>query len=1120
MATNFEEVKYIFTGDTSNLSEAVSKSIGLLDQYGNEIRKVVTESAKMKQMGDAVAQSGSNFTKMAQEASKAGKEISSMGKNNSIDGLNKKVTAFALAMSIKFPQIAGLIESIAPKFVSMAAKSQSAFSSITKFSGTASAAFKRFSDSSSDGDGKTQKVTQSLSKMKSVLSTVGNGLKTAGKAMLSFVKSTGDLPVKLMSIATAGQGLKSVFATLTGIPIGNFFAEGIKYAMNYTETLNQFTVVMGEAKDEVSDFVSKIENMYGLDTTTIMSMTSQFYQLASAIEMPVDSARKLSTGLTTAALDISSLFDADFNKVAEDLSAGMQGMTRSVRKYGIDLRQATLETTAASLGLKINAATTSEANRQALRYITIIRQARASSGDFAKTLKSPANQLRVLKEQFQQLARAIGSFFLPVLQTVLPYINGIIMALVKVINFVRKLLGLGDIEFGGATDAAQDLGGSMEDAGDSIDDNTKKAKKLKKELLAGIDELNILNEDKGSSDSGLGSSGAGAGGGGLDPALAKAIADLDIGLTDVETKANKVRDAILGFLGLTVDDDGNIGIVLGGYFDRILTSIKANRWKSVGFIIADMMNRGIDFGLNSVDWNGITTKITTTIGNIGSVLNGIIQGLNWAGLGELFANGINTLFTIGTAAWSSIDWTTLGTSLATGLNSMLTNIDWSKIGEYFGTRLQSLISLAWGFFKEFDFSALATDLATYFNSFINSVDWGQLGETLWMAIKGLLEGIMQMLGEIDWINVGAKCMDFLMSINWVELFLDLLGVIVAALGALFKGLLGALGKAVASLFKWLVDAWTDGGKDTAGGLLGGIVNVLKSIGTWIKKHVFTPIWNSIKSVFGIGNGESSKLKEIGEDLLNGLLNGIKNIGNSIKEWAGGILDDIKGFFGINSPSKKFKEIGEYCSDGLHNGMDNVSDIGNMFEAPTEDIKAAFETAFKYVNTHSKTMADGFIKQSNRLISKSKTMNTTVKDRFKNMADTVVKHINKITKALKDVPKNISTTYTLKTQETGKSGEVKNKQSVKVPKLASGGVVKNATMAMIGEGAYPEAVVPLGNSPQLAELVDRISEAVNKTADDDTPISVTVNMDSQVLFKSTQRASKKRGVDFKMGAFAR
>lgn len=46
-----------------------------------------------------------------------------------------------------------------------------------------------------------------------------------------------------------------------------------------------------------------------------------------------------------------------------------------------------------------------------------------------------------------------------------------------------------------------------------------------------------------------------------------------------------------------------------------------------------------------------------------------------------------------------------------------------------------------------------------------------------------------------------------------------------------------------------------------------------------------------------------------------------------------------------------------------------------------------------------------------------------------------------------------------------------------PAMATGGVVSSPTVAMVGEGRYPEAVVPLGDSPQFAGMKSDIANAV-------------------------------------------
>ena len=77
----------------------------------------------------------------------------------------------------------------------------------------------------------------------------------------------------------------------------------------------------------------------------------------------------------------------------------------------------------------------------------------------------------------------------------------------------------------------------------------------------------------------------------------------------------------------------------------------------------------------------------------------------------------------------------------------------------------------------------------------------------------------------------------------------------------------------------------------------------------------------------------------------------------------------------------------------------------------------------------------------------------------------------------------------------------------IPYLASGAVVQSPTLAMVGEGHYDEAVIPLGNSPQMRELIDQIAEA-SRSRGDDTPVQVQVYIGNEQVAEYMHRAAKR------------
>ena len=358
----------------------------------------------------------------------------------------------------------------------------------------------------------------------------------------------------LDGLSSVVNRLTRLFRTFVAIQIGRFFRTAIQESMDYVEVLNLFNVALGDVAEKGKEFVASVQEQYGLDPTNIMRYVGIFHQLASAINVSDAAASTMSLGLTQVGVNLSSLFNMPIDVVMQNLQSGMQGMTRAVRKYGIDIRVSTIAIEAAALGIQGSILTMSEANRQGLRYLTILKQTSKATGDWAKTIESPANQVRILKEQITQLARAVGNTLIGAFTNVLPYINGVIMAVRMLFQLLAALKGFTAFNFGGATEQADEVASSFEDQMDGVASGAAGAAKAVKKLLAPFDELNVLNEEAssgGGGGSGLSDLGA------MDPKLEAIIAEYEAKFEALGMKANRVRDAILEFLGIDMEFDAD-----------------------------------------------------------------------------------------------------------------------------------------------------------------------------------------------------------------------------------------------------------------------------------------------------------------------------------------------------------------------------------------------------------------------------------------------------------------------------------------------------------------------------------------------------------------------------------
>ena len=1010
MANQTEQHVFEYKLRANSAIDTTRKLIQLLDKYDLNLQKTSGYVKKLANAEKKVEASSGGFKKVSQQASAMAARVkqASSTVNSSVSQMSKFMKAAVLTISLQFGKWKYQFDPILKKMQNLKDKAQSVFPNTVKLTSSIGQAFRRVSKSVDEN-------TKSLNKnaiAQKIVSGIQKSFSSLGSLLSnSFQKSSRsvkDLGVQFGRTSILAQNLASAFKLVIGYKLADFFARGVKEALHYTEVLNMFNTIMDKSVDVAQDFVDTIQEMYGLDPTSIMEMTSEFYNLASAVNTPTKAAEKMSMGLMNASLNLASLFDVDIKKVSENLTSGMQGMTRAVRKYGLDLRIATLESTALAYGLKIDADSTSEANRQALRYLTIMRQSRVATGDFAKTIESPANQLRIMKEQFAQLARAIGSLFLPALQKILPYLNGVVMAIRTIIQFIGQLIGVKDISFGGMTDSAKEMDNSISAAGDSVD----KLKKKVKQLTAPFDELNILQENN---DSSSGGSDGGLGSETLDPTLAKAIEDLNIKLEETKMKANQVRDSILGFLGFSWDKEGKLTFDASQLETNLINKFPS--WTETITAFFDNWD-GIAAGVKAV-WDALGTSLKSVFEGISNGFTNMIQAMN---LDQIVADWITEL---PDRLQSIADWLNDNQDLFVKFGEVISYVGvafatWKIISTVLSplVRLVTLLSSVSPVLLLVVAGVVL--LVTAFASAWKSSDRfreavGDLGS----VAKELLDSVLELIGSLwDIIGpilkqIGGAVKDLwdntisVILINVITIIAEVLTTIVK----LVTFIVQSVGPAIRAGLSVVVDIF-DNTLKTIGGVIDGLLEALKGV---------------IQFITGVFEGDWKKawdgIKHIFKGILNAMLSVFQGLVNALIDLVNGMLAAIVG--GLNS----FINL-------ILSSVEGIADlIGIEINLP-------------------------------RAQSVPK-----------------IPHLN-------------------------------------IPKLAEGGVVTSPTLSVIGEGKYPEAVVPLGNSPQMQELIDQIADALDNKPDDSTPISVTMYLDGQVLYKSVQKASRDRGVNFKMGAFER
>lgn len=370
------------------------------------------------------------------------------------------------------------------------------------------------------------------------------------------------------------------------------------------------------------------------------------------------------------------------------------------------------------------------------------------------------------------------------------------------------------------------------------------------------------------------------------------------------------------------------------------------------------------------------------------------------------------------------------------------------------------------------------DLPTY-----ESLGKSFLGDALDRQIENVLKdlptkfhnfiiSVTEKIKAIDWESLGQSFGDSLASIDWKQLMIDVGDFIIAGLTAMLDWLLGASGGLL------------DTGIAIATGILIGIGNIFRNIVQWIGENIVTPFIDGIKSLFGI-HSPSKEMEDIGEDLGDGLLEGLTGLWNKVKQPFIDLWTNIKtgASNAWNSVKEAFSPVTTWFKDKFGKAWDTVKKIFSG-EISFKDIKDAVGHAFK--------------EMVNKLI---RGLNTVIAKPF----EVLNKTLNKI--------REISI--------LGLQPFIKlwGENPIKVPqipeiKLAQGGIVTQPTTALIGENGT-EAVVPLERN---TEWINRVATTINEnnTGDEET-LSVlnniyqylqTMNLQPRVTVDDVGRANEK------------
>ena len=777
-----------------------------------------------------------------------------------------------------------------------------------------------------------KKATKGDLGLSSVTKKIGNLSTTTKKASSSFTDFYHKIGTIAKGFQTAAKGIKSL----------------IDKSSEYNEVVNLFSVSMGQYAGAAYEYANKVSEIMGIDPSEWMKNQGVFMTLATGFGVAGDRASKMSEQLTQLGYDISSFQNISVEEAMQKLQSGLAGELEPLRRIGYDLSQAKLESVAEELGIDKAVSDMTQAEKAQLRYYAIMTQVQTQQGDMARTLEDPANQMRILRAQFEMTARSIGNIFIPALQAILPYAIAVTKVVREMADSLASLVGyeLPEVDSSGVTamsTAAESTETAMEDA-------TESAKKLKSYML-GFDELNVINPDTNN---------AAEDGTSLGFDFELPTYDFLAGASNekVEGIVEKIKGAFEGLKDVLDSVDFSPMVKrLKKFFDTLKKQFEKLDFKSPFF---ELLNNALSYLTESLN---LLVQLIAPIFeklNIPDILSKMLTLLSevYGTLSDIVSSLSPALTTFFDSLSPIIEW--LGGAVSDVL-TLVTDII-KKIGDLFieltptftsiGESLAKIVEVVWALVEPL--------LSTVWDATIKFI--GDVVDALIPVIEKLMEfvdvvlkdvsGAFEGLGEIlkpfaEFIEtVLSDVFDKILSPTLEDLCSDILPTLIDTFKNLWENVLVPLGELIGSVLTPVIE------------ILSGVLTVL-----W--ENVVIPLADALRGVFGkafegvaeiLNKNIIPKIERVievvkflWEKMLAPIVKFIKDVyGPAFEEVfksIGGIIEGLQKILGglIDFVTGVFTGDWKKAWNGVKDIFGGIFDaLGNLIKAPLNYVIAVIE----------------------------------------------------------------------------------------------------------------------------------------------------------------------------------
>lgn len=567
-----------------------------------------------------------------------------------------------------------------------------------------------------------------LNKMQQELKQTTTELNTKSSAWYKLSQSMDKAGEKMKAVGEKMSSVGSKLSTAVTLPLVGVGVAATNMAMDAVESENLFEVAMGAMAGDAREWSEETSKALGLNAYNVRENVATYNSMLTSMGLTSQESLKMSEGLTQLSYDMASFYNLKPEEAFEKLKSGISGEAEPLKALGILVNDNTIKTYAYANGIAKQGQELTEAQKVQARYGAIMEATKNAQGDLAKTMDSPTNKIRIMKEQAEQIGIQFGQILIPILE--------------KLIAVIKPLMD----KFQGLSKEQQEsivkIGLIVAAIGPVI--------LIVGKVISIIGTLSSIISTV---------SGAIAAAGGVSAAL------------------GAVFTAITGPIGITIAVISGliaIGVLLYKNWDTIKVSI-SGIWEWIKTSIGNSVT-AIKTSIVST-WESIKATVLPVVEGIANVIKTIWEGIKtgfiflwevikaiftgaWTVISSIVQTYINIVTAVISVAWQLIQ--TVTTTVWNAVSGVISTV-WNGIVAFLNPIIQGIVNVltgAWNTIKSVTttvFNGVSSIINTVWNSIVNFINpiitsivstlttaWNTIKSvttSVWNTIKSVLSGV-------------------------------------------------------------------------------------------------------------------------------------------------------------------------------------------------------------------------------------------------------------------------------------------------------------------------------------------------------------------------------------------